>query len=171
MDRPRPGLKYVPVTELDRSKRFDNLTVTDQAGEKLGKLEGFIIEADSARPYYVVVNAGGWLRSKHFLLPIGHVALNYESRVLTADVPKERVKRFPGFDLDRFPQLTQAELDRMAEEIGRACCPDHVVEPAELLLSQLEIGSHYATPAWWNRDFYQPVRHDAPTAAPAGTER
>jgi hypothetical protein len=171
MDRPRPGLTYVPVKELDRSKMFDNFTVKDQAGEKLGKLEGFIIDVDSARPYYVVVNAGGWFRSKHFLMPIGHVALDYESRVLTADVPKERVKRFPGFDLDTFPQLTQADLDRMAEEIGRACCPDHVLEPAELLVSQLEIWAHYGTPAWWNRDFYRPARHDAHTASPTGTER
>jgi hypothetical protein len=41
MDRPRPGLTYVPVKELDRSKMFDNFTVRDQAGEKLGQLEGF----------------------------------------------------------------------------------------------------------------------------------
>ena len=29
-------------------------------------LEGFIIDVNSARPYYVVVNAGGWFRSNHF---------------------------------------------------------------------------------------------------------
>jgi hypothetical protein len=40
MDGPRPGLTYVPVKQLDRSKMFDNFTVKDQAGEKLGKLEG-----------------------------------------------------------------------------------------------------------------------------------
>jgi hypothetical protein len=150
MKRPRPGLKYLPIEELDRSKMtFDNFTVKDQAGEKLGKLEGFVIDVDSGRPYYVVVNAGGWFRSKHFLMPIGHVALDDESRALIADVPKERIKRFPGFDLDVFPELTQADLDRMAQEIGQVCCPDQVIEPAELLVSQLESWAHYGTPAWW----------------------
>jgi PRC-barrel domain protein len=172
MDRPRPGLKYLPVDELDRSKMtFENFTVEDPAGEKLGKLEGFIIDINSARPYYVVVNTGGWFRSKHFLIPIGHVELDYESRKLIADVPKERVKRFPGFDLDIFPQLTQEDLDRMAEEIGRACCPDHVIEPTELLVSQLEVWAHYRTPTWWRSDFYRPERVDEDAKSLTGKDR
>jgi hypothetical protein len=163
MDRPRPGLKYVPVEDLDRSKMtFDKVTVKDQAGEKLGKLEGFIIDVDSARPYYVVVNAATWFRSKHVLIPIGHVEIDYDSRVLISDLAKGRVKRFPGFDLDTFPQLTQADLDRLAQEIGRACCPDHVVEPGEVLVSQLEVWAHYGTPTWWSREFYRPERTGAP---------
>jgi hypothetical protein len=172
MDHPRPGLKYMPVEELDRSKMtFENFTVKDQAGEKLGKLEGFIIDVNSARPYYVVVNAGGWFRSKHLLIPIGHVALDYDSRVLIADLPKERVKRFPGFDLDVFPEVTEADLDRMAEEIGRVCCPDKVIEPAELLVSQLEVWAHYGTPAWWNTDFYRPQHSDEQARSLTETER
>jgi len=171
MDRPRPGLKYVEVEKLDRSKKtFENFTVEDPAGEKLGKLEGFIIDVNSARPYYVVVNAGGWFRSKHFLIPVGHVALDYESRKLIADVPKERVKRFPGFDLDIFPRLTHEDLDRMAEEIGRVCCPDLVIEPAELV-SRLELWAHYRTPTWWDSDFYRPERFDENAKSLAGPER
>src|SRR5262249_41591559 len=66
MKNPRPSLKYVSVKELDRSKMsFENFTVEDPAVEKLGKLEGFIIDVDKAIPYYVVVNAGSWFRSKH----------------------------------------------------------------------------------------------------------
>jgi hypothetical protein len=38
MDHPRPGLKYVPVKDLDRSKTsFADFTVADPAQEKLGK--------------------------------------------------------------------------------------------------------------------------------------
>jgi hypothetical protein len=161
MNRPRPGLKYLPTKELERSAMtFDKFTVEDQAGEKLGKLEGFIIDINSGRPYYAVVSAGGWFRSKHFLMPIGHVALDYESRTLIADVSKGRVKRFPGFDLDLFSELTQADLDRIAEEIGRACCPDHVIEPAELIESRFEVWAHYGAPTWWNRDLYRPAREE-----------
>lgn len=153
MDHPRPGLKYVPVKDLDRSKTtFVDFTVDDPVGERLGKLEGFIIDVEKALPYYSVVNAGGWFHSKHVLVPIGHVTLDSESKTLIADVPKERMKRFPGFDLNLFPQLTQEDLDQMADEIARVCCPDLVVEPA--LISRVEVWAHYRTPSWWDASFY-----------------
>lgn len=167
--RPRPGLTYVPVNELDRSKRtFDNFTVEDPAGDQLGKLEGFIIGVDTATPYYVVVKAGGWFRSKHFLIPIGHVALDDESRELVADLPKERVKRFPGFDLDVFPKLSEEDLERMDQEIGRVCCPDQVIEATELIA--FDVWAHYRTPDWWDPDFYRRDRVATGAKPPAGRE-
>jgi len=169
MDHPRPGLKYVPLDELDRSKMtFDNFNVNDQAGDKLGRLEGFIIDVNEARPYYVVVDAAGWFRSKHLLLPIGHVTLDLDSRVLIGDVPKERVNRFPGFDLDLFPELTEAELDRLGDEIGSACCPDELTKPTGSVGSGAEGRAHYGTPTWWTGDFYRPERYDDGTGS-AGT--
>jgi hypothetical protein len=154
MKHPRQSLKYVPAKELDRRKvSFDDFVVEDPAGEKLGKLEGFIIDVDEALPYYAVVDAGGWFRSKHILIPIGHFTLDTESKRLVADIPKERVKRFPGFDLDLFPKLTQEDLDRIADEIARVCCPDLVVEPAEVI-ARLDEWGHYRTPAWWDSRFY-----------------
>jgi hypothetical protein len=122
--------------------------VEDQAGEKLGNVEGVIIDVTTGIPYYPVVNAGGWFRSKHFLIPIGHLALDYEARKFIADVPKERVKRFPGFDLDVFPKATPEYLDRMADEIARECCAER------------EAWAHYRTPSWWDSSFYQPTRSD-----------
>jgi len=152
MDRPRPELKYLPVDELDRSKmRLGNFTVEDPAGETLGTLEGFIIDLNTARPYYLVVKARAWFRAKHVLIPIGHAALDAGSRRVVADVPGARVKRFPGFDLDSFSKLTPEDFDRMAQEIARVCCPDHVIVPTQLL-SVLENWAHYRTPAWWNHE-------------------
>lgn len=160
MDHPHSGFMYVRVEELDRSKwKFDNFTVEDPAGEKLGKVEGFILDVKSSIPYYPVVNTGGWFRSKYVLIPIGHLSLDYESRKFIADVPKERVQRFPGFDLDIFPTLTPEYLDRMAEETARECCPDH------------EVLSHYRTPVWWDSDLYRPQRSDDNAKSMTETER
>jgi hypothetical protein len=151
MDHPRRGLTYVKVEELDQSQfSFKNFTMEDQAGEKLGDVEGVIMDVTKGIPYYPVVNAGGWFRSKHFLIPIGHLALDYEARKFIADVPKERVKRFPGFDLDVFPRVTPEYLDRMAEEIARECCPDR------------DALAHYRTPAWWDGGASKPDRPDDP---------
>src|SRR5881394_261630 len=96
MDHPRPGLRYVSVKDLDSGKQtMQDFTVDDPTGARLGALEGFVLNVNDARPYYVVVDGGGWFRSKHFLLPIGHVSLDTESRRLAADVTKDHVKRYP----------------------------------------------------------------------------
>jgi hypothetical protein len=169
MKHPFPGLRYVPAKELDRSKMsFEDYTVEDPAGEKLGKLEGFMLDMDEAIPYYSVVDAGSWFRSKHVLIPVGHVALDTESKKLIAGVPKERIKRFPGFDLSLFPKLTQEDLDRMADEIAVVCCPDLVIEPGSVI-SRVEVWAHYRTPAWWETSFYT-ERARTGEAAPSDAE-
>ena len=97
MDHPRPNMRYVDAKELDdKANQLRGLEVNSSNGEKLGKVEGFIIDNNSGRPYHVVVGSGGWFRHKHFLLPIGHVALAPSQDRLVADVTKDRVERFPG---------------------------------------------------------------------------
>ena len=99
MDHPRPFLRIVNADDLDDSTvDFSKLAVTTPSGDKLGKVDGFIVDVDSGRPYYIVVDASGWFKTKHFLLPIGHAQLDSESDAVVADVPRERVKNFPGFD-------------------------------------------------------------------------
>ena len=99
MDHPRPWMRYVAADDLDDDALdFDGLEVDGVSGEKLGEVDGFVIDVNSGRPYYVVVDAGGWFRSKEFLLPIGHARLDREREVLVADLTRDRVDKFPGFD-------------------------------------------------------------------------
>lgn len=56
----------------------------DARGETIGEVDGFIVDVRSERPFYVVVNAGGWFKSKYFLLPIGEVTLDAKRRQMIA---------------------------------------------------------------------------------------
>ena len=169
MDHPRPGLRYVDADDLESpSIKFDGLTVESTSGEPLGKVDGFIIDIRSARPYYVVVDAGGWFTSKYFLLPIGHVGMNAANNRLAADLPRERVKRFPGFDRKEFEKLSDAELNRMDEQMVAACCPDETVDASSATL-RYERWSHYRSPSWWNASYYDPERADAAARSIAST--
>ena len=155
MDHPRPNMKYVDAKDLDDSGlKLRGLEVDSPKGEKLGKLEGFIIDVDSGRPYHLVVGSGGWFRHKHFLLPIGHVALDPGSTKLLADITKDRVERFPGFDKDEFKKLSEADLKGMNTAMVAACCPDEVVGV------QVWDTTHYAYPTWWEAGYYRPDRAD-----------
>jgi hypothetical protein len=128
MDHPYPWLKYLPAAELDdQSVDFDGMKVQSPSDEHLGKVEGFVVDSDSGRPYYVVVDAGGWFKSKHFLLPIGHVRLGTKSDTLAADVPKEHVSRFPGFDLSNFEKMTVDDIKQLNVDTLQACTVAGVV--------------------------------------------
>jgi hypothetical protein len=122
MDHPRPELKYVDARDLlDTSgTKFDGMEVDGSDGEKLGDVEGFVIDVTTGRPRHVAVSAG-WLFHKHFLLPIGHVQLRPDRSTLITDVKRERVDRFPGFDRCEFEQLTADQLQQLDETLARAC--------------------------------------------------
>jgi len=166
MDHPRPNLRYVSADDLDTSAiKFNGLEVDNRNGEKLGKLEGFIIDVLNGRPYHVVVGSGGWFKHKHFLLPVGHVALSPNNDKIIATVPRERVERYPGFDKDEFEKLSDDDLKRMTDTMSDACCPD---ETAVGAVSGWD-ASHYAYPSWWQSDYYRPDRADRTAMSTGGT--
>jgi len=179
MDHPKPWLRYVDAEELEStSVNFDHLNVESSSGEKLGEIEGFIVDGRSGRPYYVAVDAGGWFKSKLFLLPIGHTSFDPTRKRLVADLTRDRVNQFAGFDRREFERLSDDELRRMDEQIVRACCPTQVIEESSL---RFDRWTHYQSPTWWQADFYRPDRADrtaqsiggtaAPRTTPAGQRR
>ena len=97
------------------------MDVESPTGDRLGELEGFVVDSVSGRPYYLAVDSGGWFKSKLFLLPVGHAQLDRERDVIVADLTRERVEQFPGFDKDEFQEFGQEELGRFNDETSRAC--------------------------------------------------
>src|SRR5437867_4217955 len=171
MDHPRPWMRYVAADDLDEGTlEFDGLAVEGSSGEELGEVDGFIIDVSSGRPYYVVVDAGGWFKSKFFLLPIGHVGLAGADRSLVADISKAHIDRYPGFDRGEFEQLSEADLERMDEQIVGACCPSELVERSPST-SRFDTWKHYRAPGWWDADFYRPDRVDESARSMSGAPR
>jgi hypothetical protein len=153
VDHPYPWLKYLPANDLDdQDVDFDGMKVESPSGEDLGKAEGFVVDSESGRPYYVVVDTGGWFKSKHFLLPVGHVHLDADQTGLMADVTKERVERFPGFDLSKFDKMSADDLKRLNVETLQACTVAGVVyaysetEPYTAAWDRAD----FSYPNWWS---------------------
>jgi hypothetical protein len=165
MDHPRPNLRYVDAKDLDdKAMKPRGLEVDSVSNEKLGTVEGFIIDIATGRPYHVVVGSGGWFKHKHFLMPIGHVALSPGRDKLIADITNDRVERFPGFDKDEFKKLSEEEIKKLDAAISAACCPTEVIA--------VDAGEwetpHHAYPSWWDAGFYRPDRADLAAMNVAG---
>jgi len=166
MDHPLPWLRYVGAADLDdTAMSLDGMKVESESAENLGTVDGFIVDVATGRPYHVVVDAGGWFKSRLFLLPIGHVGLSEApSAHLVADIAKAHIDRYPGFDLHEFEKLSDDELQRMNTAMASSCCPEEQVE-------RYEQWTHYRAPSWWDADFYRPDRADESARSMAGTSR
>jgi len=146
MDHPRPGFKFVDAKDLDDSaKKFSGVPVEGADGAKLGEVEGFIMDVEQGRPRHVVVSAG-WFIHKHFLLPIGHVSLNSDGSKLVADITKDRVERFPGFDKSEFERLSADDLTQLDARLTDAWTPGSGLTDAS---------THYQVPTWWQEEYYR----------------
>jgi hypothetical protein len=140
MDHPKPELKYVGARALNGfAARLDAAEVYGSDGEKLGVVEGFIMDVHQERPRHVVV-AAGWFIHKHFLVPIGHVTLDADSTRLSADITKEQVKGFPGFDKGEFEKLSGDDFDKL----------DHMMATVSAGVAATDFDSHYRLPAGWD---------------------
>jgi len=158
MDRPRPWLRSVNADDLDAATvKFGDLSVENPEGEKLGKVDGFIIDVDTARPYYVVVDSGGWFKSKRYLVPIGHAALDPDRKLMLADLTRDRIKRFPGFDKDEFEKLSDQELERFAQSTASACVVTGVFVVSGTRPWR-DWQPDYRQPDWWQSNYYRSDR-------------
>ena len=67
--------------------------------EKLGEIDDIIFDHDSARIHYAVVDTGGWLTSKKFLVPADRIQPYHRNKDdFYTDLDKERIKMFPPYD-------------------------------------------------------------------------
>jgi PRC-barrel domain len=170
VDRPLPWLRYLDADELDdEGVEFDGMDVQSVSGDTLGDVDGFIVDSQSGRPYYVVVDNDGWFTTKHFLVPVGHIRLDDARNVLVADLTRDRIKKFPGFDKDEFEKMSVDDIRRFNDETCEACSVTAVSYSTSEPLSAAWDRPQYAYPTWWSAEPTRPDRMGA-RAVTAGAE-
>ena len=152
MDHAKPWLRYVQARDLDdATHKFDGLEVKNIGNETLGDINGFIFDEATGEPYYVVVDAKGWFKTRHFLVPIGHARLDPERSALSVELTRDQVKQFPGFDLKEFERWTRDDVERFSRDTARVCC----VKTSMVVSGPQESwkdAAHYRRPEWWDKN-------------------
>lgn len=163
-------LQFLDADDVDDSViDYDGLDVKGPDGSHIGNVDGFIVDADARRAYYIVVDSGGWFTSRRFLLPVGHAQLDTEDRALKVDVTRDALSRYPEFDEDRFRNFTDEDLRAFETRTGSACCPDEAIEDVSVGTAGYSTRRHYTEPEWWPSASRRRVSHDATTATVAAT--
>jgi len=159
-------LRFIDAGKLgDTDAKFDNLPVYGWEHEKLGELDGFIVDTETGAVQYAVVNGGGWFNSRRFLLPIGHIdRFDAQRKELMTDVSKDAIRLFPEFDKDTLLAMSDEELREYERLMSAACCPDEVI--VEEFVWTHDEGAHYREPSWWRTEYGQESPSAARTARP-----
>jgi len=87
------------------------LSVRNDDGDDLGAFDGLLVDPASSKARYVVVNGGGLLASRRYVLPAAVVRFEKSTRSLRVALPKDIAERYPPFDADRFDAMTDRDLE------------------------------------------------------------
>ena len=74
-------------------------TLYGAGDEKLGKIDDVIFDHSSGNVKYVVVDTGGWLRTKNFIVPSDRLRASTEHKGdFASDLTKKQVENFPPYN-------------------------------------------------------------------------
>jgi len=80
-------------------------TVVNRQGETLGDIKDMMLDPQSARVEYAVLDFGGFLGigDKYFAVPLQAFEIDRTNERLILDVTKDRLETAPGFDKTDWP--------------------------------------------------------------------
>jgi ferritin-like metal-binding protein YciE len=108
-------LRYVPMDVIAQGRRDREPLPIRNDDEDLGTLDGLVAEEDLGAARYAVVDAGGLLKRRRYLLPLSLLRFDEKARVLRVSIDRDVANRYPDFDRDEFQTMT--EDDRRGYEM------------------------------------------------------
>jgi len=120
----RPGISVNRVPTSQRADRLNGaakasdiigMTVKNNQGEKLGKVEDLAVDVESGRIATVVLSIGGFIGIGDTLAGIPPAAFHYDGtqKVLHLDADKEKLKSSPRLEMSKWSESTDS--NRLAE--------------------------------------------------------
>jgi ferritin-like metal-binding protein YciE len=157
-------LRYVDVDDL-ASDQYRDVKIRNRAGDDLGTVDGFVVDA-SGRPYYLVVDSGGVFVGRRYVVPIGRAESSRKDRAFTVDLDKDTLKRYPEFHRDAFMAMTDEEARRYEWRVLEAIDP----QAARTSTREWDYDQYpyYQQPDWFDRNI---VTSTGRSTVPKGTSR
>jgi uncharacterized protein (TIGR02271 family) len=122
-----PNLINLTHAEVESDYNLEGFDVYDNAGNKLGDVDGVIADSDSYEIRYLVIDAGGWFSTKQFVVPAGDIQEidENERRVFFRTLTKDTLEsgRYPQYDDTWWDRNAHADFGQHEREIARAYQP------------------------------------------------
>lgn len=94
------------------SETLKGSSVSNPAGEDLGRIEDFMLNVENGEVGYAVLSFGGFLGmgDKLFAVPMRALHLDRDEKHFVLNMDKERLKDAPGFDKDHWPDMADPKF-------------------------------------------------------------
>lgn len=102
-------LHYVPMDVIAQGRKDHAPLPVRNDDEDLGTLDGLVAEGELGAARYAVVDAGGVLKHRRYLLPLSLLRFDERTRVLRVSLDKDVASRYPDFDRDEFQTMSEAD--------------------------------------------------------------
>ena len=103
--------RYIDAERLDSTAgRLEDVVVVSPSNDRLGKLDGVIVDPAHRQVRYYVVESQGWFWSRHYLLPLGPARLIRDRRALEVDVDADDITRLEQVDPNSLPPFSDEDL-------------------------------------------------------------
>ncbi len=100
-------LQYLTATSMIANK------VNNKLGERLGDIKDIMIDVNTGKIEYFIIEFGGFLGigEKFFAIPFRLLRIDTVDEVFILDQQKEILEKAPGFDKDHWPKTNSHEFD------------------------------------------------------------
>jgi len=103
------NMNLVRLSDLSRDQNYNfsgegvydptGYTAYGMNGDKIGTIRDALVQSDTGRIQYFVVDAGGWFSSKEVLVPVGHSRLE-DDGVYFDELSKDQVGSLRAYDVN-----------------------------------------------------------------------
>lgn len=122
-----PDVRHGPGPELLSASSLSGDEVCNKQGENVGKIKDIMLDMRTGRVGYAVLSFGAFLGmgEKLFAVPWNALKLDAENKRFVLDVEQDRLKKAPGFDKDKWPNMAdQVWVDSIHTYYGATWFPE-----------------------------------------------
>jgi ferritin-like metal-binding protein YciE len=142
--RYRSRLRFVGAKDLPDAPKQE-IHLHNRAGEHLGTLDGFVVDSQSGRPIYYVIDSRGWFAGRRYVVPVGQIEADEGAATLQTALTRAELARYPEFSPSAFTAMDDSDARRYERRLHRVFAPDSKPYNGRPVYENLPA---YRTPTW-----------------------
>ena len=142
--RYRSRLRFVGAKDLPDAPKQE-IHLHNRAGEHLGTLDGFVVDSQSGRPIYYVIDSRGWFAGRRYVVPVGQIEADEGAATLQTALTRAQLARYPEFSPSAFTAMDDSDARRYERRLHRVFAPDSKPYDGRPVYENLPA---YRTPTW-----------------------
>jgi hypothetical protein len=173
--RYRSRLRYIAAKDLPGANEEGDIHLHNhESSEHLGVLDGFIVDSQSGRPIYYVIDSRGWFAGRRYVVPVGQIEPDEGPIALHTTLERKDLARYPEFSPSAYTAMDDSDALRYERRLHRAFAPDTKPYGGRPAYENLPM---YSRPTWLKTGVWMseasgfaitPPRSDAGGADPMG---